>query len=69
VNKLAENGSFTGTRTSFCRLTQMVPVDLILDALDRLESGVNRDDAGAPGATPSSFKDVFRPPISGSPSL
>jgi uncharacterized protein len=69
VNKLAENGSFTGTRTSFCRLTQMVPVDLILDALDRLESGVNRDDAGAPAATPNSFKDVFRPPISGSPSL
>jgi uncharacterized protein len=38
VNKLAENGSFTGTRTSFCRLTQMVPVDLILDAFDRLNT-------------------------------
>jgi hypothetical protein len=47
----------------------MVPVDLILEALDRLESGVNGDDAGAPAATPNSFKDVFRPPISGSPSL
>jgi uncharacterized protein len=38
VNKLAENGSFAGTRTSFCSLTQMVPIDLILDAFDRLES-------------------------------
>ena len=46
VNKLAENGGFTGTRTSFCSLTQMVPVDLILDAFDRLESGVNGDDDG-----------------------
>jgi uncharacterized protein len=36
INKLAENGSFTGTRTSFCSLTQMVPVDLILDAFDQL---------------------------------
>jgi uncharacterized protein len=43
INKLAENGSFTGTRTSFCSLTQMVPVDLILDAFDRLESGVIPD--------------------------
>jgi uncharacterized protein len=39
INKLAENGSFTGTRTSFCSLTQMVPVDLILDAFDRLSDG------------------------------
>ncbi len=69
VNKLAENGSFTGTRTAFCSLTQMVPIDIILDAFDRLESGVNGADPGAPGAIPSSFKDVVRLPISGSPSL
>jgi uncharacterized protein len=37
VNKLFENGSFTGTRTSFCTLTQVVPTDLILEAYDRLE--------------------------------
>jgi uncharacterized protein len=43
INKLAENGSFTGTRTSFCSLTQMVPVDLILDAFDRLNSGAIPD--------------------------
>jgi uncharacterized protein len=43
INKLAENGSFAGTRTSFCRLTQMVPVDLILDAFDRLDSGATPD--------------------------
>jgi uncharacterized protein len=37
VNKLAENGSFRSTQTLFCSLTQMVPIDLILDAFDRLE--------------------------------
>jgi uncharacterized protein len=36
VNKLAENGSFKSTRTAFCGLTQMVPIDLILDAFERL---------------------------------
>jgi uncharacterized protein len=44
VNKLAENASFASTRTSFCSLTQMVPIDLILDAFDRLKGGVNHDD-------------------------
>jgi uncharacterized protein len=42
VNKLAENGSFDSTGTSFCRLTQMVPVDLILDAFDRLNDGIEK---------------------------
>jgi uncharacterized protein len=46
INKLAENGSFAGTRTSFCRLTQMVPVDLILDAFDRLDSNATPDSLG-----------------------
>ncbi len=40
VNKLSENGSFRSGKTWFCRLTQIVPVDLILDAFDRLEGGV-----------------------------
>ena len=37
VNKLTENGRFTTDRTRFCELTQMVPTDLILDALERME--------------------------------
>ena len=41
VNKLAENGSFHSTRTSYCELTQMVPVDLILDAFDRLDDSLD----------------------------
>jgi uncharacterized protein len=43
INKLAENASFSSTRTSFCSLTHMVPVDLILDAFDRLNSGAIPD--------------------------
>jgi uncharacterized protein len=39
VNKLFENGSFASARTSFCDLTQKVPIDLILDAFGRLEGG------------------------------
>ncbi len=41
VNKLSENGSFRSGKTWFCRLTQIVPVDLILDAFDRLEVGID----------------------------
>jgi uncharacterized protein len=37
INKLAENGSFATTRTAFCSLTQMVPIDLILAAFDQVE--------------------------------
>lgn len=40
VNKLFETGSFTGTRTAYCTLTQMVPTDLLLEAFDRLEKGL-----------------------------
>jgi uncharacterized protein len=38
VNKLFETGTFETTRTGYCRLTQMVPTDIILDAIDRLET-------------------------------
>jgi uncharacterized protein len=38
VNKLAENGSFRSTRTAFCGLTQMVPIDLILEAFEQLKT-------------------------------
>jgi uncharacterized protein len=44
VNKLAENGSFRSTRTSFCQLTQMVPTDLILAAFDRLQGSIHAVD-------------------------
>jgi uncharacterized protein len=44
VNKLAENGSFRSTRTAFCELTQMVPIDLILEAFDRLQANLSTDD-------------------------
>ena len=41
VNKLAENGNFASSRTAFCSLVQIVPTDLILHALDRLEGGID----------------------------
>jgi uncharacterized protein len=47
VNKLAENGSFHSTRTAFCELTQMVPIDLILEAFDRLQGSVHAEDSTA----------------------
>jgi hypothetical protein len=34
---LTETGSFASGRTRFCELTQMVPIDLILDALEQLD--------------------------------
>jgi uncharacterized protein len=36
VNKLAENGSFVSTETTYCRLTKMRVTDLVLDTLDRV---------------------------------
>jgi uncharacterized protein len=36
VNKLAENGSFVSTETTYCRLTKMRATDLVLDALERV---------------------------------
>lgn len=36
VNKLAENGTFVSTETSYCRITKMRATDLVLDALDRI---------------------------------
>jgi uncharacterized protein len=44
VNKLAENGNFTSGRTAFCDLTQKVPIDLILEAFDRLEKRAEHDE-------------------------
>jgi uncharacterized protein len=44
VNKLYENGSFASGRTAFCDLTQKVPIDLILEAFERLEDGLESAD-------------------------
>jgi uncharacterized protein len=52
VNKLAENGSFRTTRTSFCSLTQMVPVDLILDAFEQLKGRMEHEAASVTLQTP-----------------
>jgi uncharacterized protein len=52
VNKLTENGSFESSRTVFCSLVQIVPTDLILNALDRLEGDI--DNVVALGARLSS---------------
>ena len=37
VNKLAENGTFISTETTYCRLTKMRATDLVLDALERVQ--------------------------------
>ena len=37
VNKLAENGSFVSTATTYCRVTKMRATDLVLDALERVQ--------------------------------
>ena len=37
VNKLAENGTFVSTETTYCRMTKMRATDLVLDALDRVQ--------------------------------
>lgn len=56
VNKLFETGSFAGTRTSYCTLTQMVPTDLLLEAFDRLEQ--DWASAAADGNTPPGLQTV-----------
>ena len=62
INKLAENGTFESSRTTFCSLVHMVPTDLILNALDRLEQSI------AAGADPlsalGSRRSMHRPPES-----
>jgi len=45
VNKLAENGSFASTETTYCRLTKMQATDLVLDALERLPLKKTRREA------------------------
>ena len=52
VNKLAENGSFASTETTYCRVTKMRATDLVLDALDRVQSAGPDPAAMAPLMTP-----------------
>lgn len=58
VNKLAENGSFASSRTAFCSLVQIVPTDLILHALDRLEGGIDGAIVHAAAAAADKFQGV-----------
>jgi uncharacterized protein len=37
VNKLAENGTFASTETTYCRRTKMRATDLVLEALERAQ--------------------------------
>jgi uncharacterized protein len=60
VNKLAENAGFNSSRTSFCGLTQMVPVDLILDAFARLEQSMDSGAAFPPDAVGELFASTVR---------
>jgi uncharacterized protein len=69
VNKLAETGSFTGTRTSFCSLTQMVAIDLILDAFDRLKDRADGGERWVPDTTGGRVEPRLRLPESGASSL
>jgi uncharacterized protein len=41
VNKLAENGTFVSTETTYCRLTKMRATDLVLDALERVQPSLS----------------------------
>jgi uncharacterized protein len=45
VNKLAENGSFASTETTYCRMTKMRATDLVLDALERLQPSTSDPDS------------------------
>jgi uncharacterized protein len=47
INKLAEKGGFDSGETSFCRLTEMIPADLVLTAFDRLEDAIESGSAFA----------------------
>ena len=49
VNKLAENGTFASTETTYCRLTKMRSADLVLDAIERAQrSEANWNGADGP---------------------
>jgi uncharacterized protein len=55
INKLTENGTFASTRTAFCSLVHMVPTDLILSALERMERGLDEGQGFPHDAVPQSI--------------
>ncbi len=67
INKLTENGTFASTRTAFCSLVHMVPTDLILSALARLERGLDEGPGiSSPPAEGCSRHDAVHAPTAGS---
>jgi uncharacterized protein len=54
VNKLAENGSFATSETTYCRMTKMRATDLILDRLERVETTVAAEGVALPAASVAS---------------
>jgi uncharacterized protein len=48
VNKLAENGSFVSTETTYCRITRMRATDLVLEALERAGPAASEARIGTP---------------------
>ncbi|HEV2300896.1 MAG TPA: cyclophane-forming radical SAM/SPASM peptide maturase GrrM/OscB [Stellaceae bacterium] len=52
VNKLAENGAFASAETTYCRVGKMQPIDLVLEALERLRTTEPAHEAEA-GSTAS----------------
>jgi len=58
VNKLAENGTFVSTETTYCRLTKMRATDLVLDALERVQPSASaRDEPTLPFEMPARVQD------------
>jgi uncharacterized protein len=62
VNKLFENGSFTGTTTSFCTLIRQVPVDVILEAYQHLEHSWMAETADPLAPSPAAAGAAVPPP-------
>jgi uncharacterized protein len=50
VNKLAENGSFASSETTYCRVTKMRATDLILDRLERVGMSASTGGDALPAA-------------------
>jgi uncharacterized protein len=51
VNKLAENGSFATSETTYCRMTKMRGTDLILDRLERVGTSTGAGGVALPAGS------------------
>lgn len=56
INKFTENRSFSSGRTAFCGLTQMVPVDVILEAVEQMGESFGRPWIADTGSSDSSIE-------------